>query len=218
MNIKRFFTWAGFIVLVGLIIWGLILAEMKSSSRDSNGIPPDKILETDHIRGDWNASVTLLEYGDLQCPACAIYYPIIEQLMTDLGSSTLRFVFRHFPLGQHINSISAAYAAESAEEQGKFWDMYKLLYERQISWESSSDPKSIFVGYAKEIGLDETKFLADFGSEKAKNRINADRSGGVKAGVDSTPTFFVNGKQIKDIRSYDEFKKIINDAIPKVSF
>ena len=114
--------------------------------------------------------------------------------------------------------MPAAYAGESAEEQGKFWEMYGLLYERQTAWESSSDPKSIFVGYAKELGLNEEKFLADFGTEKAKNRIDADRIGGTKAGVNSTPTFFINGKQIKDIRSYDEFKKIINDAVPKISF
>jgi len=218
MNSKRILIWVSFVVVIGLIVWGLIAAEIKSSRKESNGLPPDKILETDHIRGDFNAPVTLLEYGDFQCPACAIYYPIIERLIADVGSSTLRFVFRHFPLGLHANSMPAAYAGESAEEQGKFWEMYGLLYERQTAWESSSDPKSIFVGYAKELGLNEEKFLADFGTEKAKNRIDADRIGGTKAGVNSTPTFFINGKQIKDIRSYDEFKKIINDAVPKISF
>lgn len=210
---KRFLTWGSFVLIIGLVIWGLIAAEKKANREGAGLLLPDQIAVTDHIRGADTASVTLVEYGDFQCPACAYSYPLIEQLINSNSSTTLRFVPRHFPLAQHSNAISAAQSAEAAGKQGKFWEMYGMLYERQKAWETSTDgknsAKNIFIGYARELGLDEEKFLADFELQEIKDKIINDQKGGIKAGVNSTPTFFVNGKKINNPQSYDEFKKAV---------
>ncbi len=216
-RVKRFLTWAGFIVIVALIIWGLIAAQQKAAREKASLILPDQIVVTDHIRGSETAPVTLVEYGDFQCPACRDYHSMVEQVIAAEASSTLRFVFRHFPLSQHPNAIPAAQASEAANIQGKFWDMHNLLFDKQKDWEAISNPKDAFVAYAKQLGLDEKKFSEDYELQSVRDRINLDYKGGVAARINSTPTFFVNGKQISNPSSYDEFKKIIDDAIPKVS-
>jgi len=215
---KRFFIWASFVAIIGLVVWGLIAAEKKANREAQNIILPTEIsTTTDHIRGSSIAPVTLVEYGDFQCPACKTYHPIVEQVLKAKGPDAVRFVFRHYPLPQHGNAMPAAKAAEAAGVQGKFWEMYNMLYEKQSEWSGSSDAKSIFVGYAKEMGLDESKFLADYDSKELKEKITNQSKGGAKAGVNSTPTFLVNGKEIANPQSYDEFTKIIDDAIPKIN-
>lgn len=212
MTSKRIFTWVGFVVIVGLIIWGLIAAEMKSNKEQELLPLPEQIVATDHIKGSETAPVTLVEYGDFQCPACQTYHAMVEQLLSELGSSTVRFVFRHFPLAQHANAMISSLAAEAAGSQGKFWEMYDILYKEQREWEGVKDPTSIFVKYAQSLNLDLEKFKTDLTSEQAKERINNDYKGGVKAGIVGTPTFFVNGKQIKNPQSLNEFKDLINKA------
>lgn len=214
---KRFFTWGIFIVIIGLVVWGLIAAQQKTAREEANLVLPSQIVLSDHSRGSTTAPATLVEYGDFQCPACATYHPIVEQVLKDLGPEKVRFVFRHFPLPLHGNAMPASKAAEAADLQGKFWEMYNMLYERQGSWQDATDPKAVFVGYAKEMGLDEKKFAEDFELESVKNRINNDYKGGAKAGINSTPSFFINGKKIANPGSYDEFKKLINDAIPAIA-
>src|SRR5690348_2724487 len=140
MNIKRLVFWIVFLLVLVLIIWGLYVAMQRSAS--PNGLPnvgaPAPVTAADHVIGDPTAPVTLMEYGDFQCPACGEYAPLIEQLIAAEGSSTLRVVFRHFPLPQHANAMVAAEAAEAASDQGKFWDMYRLIYAGQSSWENLS--------------------------------------------------------------------------------
>jgi protein-disulfide isomerase len=211
----RILTWGIFIVIVGLVVWGLIVAQQKAAKDAANIVLPNQIVETDHIRGSSVAPVTMVEYGDFQCPACGAYHPIVEQVIKDVGPDKLRFVFRHFPLPQHGNAIPAAKAAEAAGLQGKFWEMYNLLYERQATWEKATEPKTVFTGYAKEMGLDTEKFSADFELKSIADHIDNDYKGGVKAGINATPTFFINGKQVTGPSGYDEFKKLINNALPK---
>lgn len=208
----RIITWATFIIIVGLIIWGLIVAQQKASRENANLVLPDEIIATDHVRGSATASVTLVEYGDYQCPACGSYHPLIEQVIASTSPETLRFIFRHFPLPQHTNAIPASRASEAASQQGKFWEMHAMLYEHQGDWEGAKDPKTIFIGYAKELGIDVTKFETDYDLDSTKERITLDYKGGVKAGINSTPTFFINGKKITSPQTYDEFKKLIDDS------
>lgn len=215
-NSKRFLTWGIFIVIVGLVIWGLVAAQQKSAREEVNLVLPDQISETDWSRGSTVAPVTLVEYGDFQCPACALYKPLVEQVIADAGPEKLRFVFRHFPLPSHFNAIPASKAAEAAGEQNKFWEMYNLLYERQQEWSASSTVKATFTRYAQEIGLDVEKFATDFESPAIASKINSHYKGGVKAGINATPTFFVNGKKINSPQTFNEFKKIIDDAVPKL--
>ena len=215
MNSKRIITWASFIIVVGLIIWGLVAANNKSA-HESDLLPlPDQITATDHIRGSATAPVTLVEYGDFQCPACEAFFPIVEKVLNDEGSSTVRFVFRHFPLPQHQNAIPAVIASEAAYLQGQFWGMYELLYGQQSDWSESTDPtavRNVFIGYAKKLNLDVTKFTADLDSKDLMAIANNSYAAAQKANLDHTPTFFVNGTEINP-QGYDDLKKSIDDAI-----
>ncbi len=211
-SVKNILSWGIFIVIIALVIWGLVAAQKKAARDEANLVLPSQIVATDHARGSTIAPVTLVEYGDFQCPACATYHPLVEQLVSEMGTDKLRMVFRHFPLTGHPNAVPAAKAAEAAGIQGKFWEMYNMLYERQKGWEKTTAAKTVFTAYAKEMGLDTEKFATDFDSTAVSERINADYMGGSKAGIQGTPTFFVNGKQIVNPSSYDEFKQIINEA------
>ena len=137
MNTKRIIFWIGFIVVLTLIVWGLIASmDKQAKNGDSPKVgTPAPVGASDHVRSSANASttsaasttVTLLEYSDFQCPACQNYYPVVEQVF---ASSTvpIRLVYRHFPLSQHANSTIAAQASEAAALQGRFWEMYSLLF------------------------------------------------------------------------------------------
>jgi protein-disulfide isomerase len=145
--------------------------------------------ERDHIEGPLNASLTLVEYGDYQCPFCGAAYPEVKKVQKELGSE-LRFVFRNFPLtNMHEYAMHAAETAEAASAQGKFWPMHDFLYEHQATL---GDPK-VALGFAKKLGLDTQKFEREIAQHVYQKRIKDDFMGGVKSGVNGTPTFYVNG-------------------------
>ena len=142
----------------------------------------------DHIQGAPTAPVTLLEYGDYQCPYCGQAYPIIKQVQKHLGSK-LRFVFRNFPITQiHPHAQHAAEAAESSSAQNKFWEMHDHLYENQQALDDSHLEK-----YASALGLDLAQFNHDISSHAHAQRIREDFISGVRSGVNGTPTFYING-------------------------
>jgi protein-disulfide isomerase len=142
----------------------------------------------DHIQGPPTAPVTLLEYGDYQCPYCGQAYPIIKQVQKHLGNK-LRFVFRNFPITQiHPHAQHAAEAAESAAAQNKFWEMHDHLYEHQQALEDNHLEK-----YANKLGLDLAQFNHDMSSHAHAQRIREDFLSGVRSGVNGTPTFYING-------------------------
>lgn len=210
MNTKRIIFWLCFVIVVGLIIWGMIAAGKKSADISASLPLPDQITSSDWIKGNASSTVTVVEYSDFQCPACAAYFPLVERLIKE--NANLRLVYRHFPLPQHANAIPASLASEAAGKQGKFWEMYDMIFSTQKDWEASTDSATIFSGYAQKLGLDMTKYAADVASKEIKDKITASVAAGQKAGIDSTPTFYVNGKKIKNPNSYEEFKKIIDDA------
>ena len=120
------------------------------------------VTERDHISGAADAPVTLLEYGNFECIHCGRAFPIIKEVQKRLGDN-LRFVFRHFPTVQtHPHSLRAAEAVEAAGAQGKFWEMYDQLFMNQQSWSQAPKPEEMFKQYASQIGLDATKYQADF--------------------------------------------------------
>jgi protein-disulfide isomerase len=196
------------VAAVGLV--GFIFYQNTNKDTDeSTGIA------TSHTVGAGNSGVTLVEYGDFECPACAAFHPIIQQIKADFGDD-ITFQFRHFPLIQiHQNAMAAHRAAEAAGNQGKFFEMHDLIYERQQSWRASSNPSQIFEGYANELQLDMDAFRADVSDSATLATINADIAAGRELNVQATPTFFLNGEQInnEELRDFDSFKRLIEDAI-----
>jgi protein-disulfide isomerase len=147
----------------------------------------------DHAQGPANAPVTLVEYGDYECPYCGQAYPIIKEVQRRLGSK-LRFVFRNFPLSEiHPHAEHAAEAAEEAAAQGRFWEMHDTVFEHQRALDDSH-----LVGYAAKLGLDAKRFEQELQAHVHKNRVRDDFMSGVRSGVNGTPTFFINGVRFDD--------------------
>jgi len=144
----------------------------------------------DHIRGNPAAAVTLLEYGDFECPHCGAAHPILVDLMDRMGDE-IRFVFRHFPMSQiHPHAQLAAEAAEAAGSQGRFWEMHDALFENQ----PALDPQSL-ISYALDLELNVPQFELELAEHRHLPRIREDFSSGVRSGVNGTPTFFINGRR-----------------------
>lgn len=164
--------------------------------------------------GTPSAKVTIVEFGDFQCPACGAAHPVLKQIVSDYKDKVY-FVFRNFPLPMHANAPLAAQAAYAAGSQGKFWEMHDKLYESQDEWaEKSSGPaKEVIVGYAKELGLDMTKFNDDLNKNAGNAKIQKDQNDGYQLGVDSTPTFYINGTKFAAVMTYDQLKKEIDDRL-----
>ncbi len=147
-----------------------------------------EVTDKDHVQGAENAPVTLVEYGDYECPACGAAYPIVKDIQKQMGDR-LRFVFRNFPLAQmHPHAKDAAEAAESAAAQGKFWEMHDRLYENQGDLTEKD-----LLDHGKQLGLDENQFATDLRNDTYDDRIQADLMSGAESGVNGTPTFFING-------------------------
>ena len=160
------------------------------------GAPPPSPMLTipvgkrDHIIGPEHAAITLVEYGDFQCPYCREAYPIVKQLRDQLGAR-LRFAFRNFPLTRiHPQAEHAAEAAEAAAAQGAFWPMHDRLFERQFALEDEN-----LVEYATELGLDADRLAGELAAGTHRDRVRDDFMSGVKSGVNGTPTFFINGQR-----------------------
>ncbi|HTO09724.1 MAG TPA: thioredoxin domain-containing protein [Myxococcota bacterium] len=151
----------------------------------------------DHAQGSADAPVTLVEYGDYECPHCGHAHPIVKQVLKRLGKS-VRFVFRNFPLGEmHPHAVRAAQAAEAAGLQNEFWPMHDRLFEHQRALETDDLKR-----YAKQVGLDTTRFARDLDADAIAERVRSDFASGVRSGVNGTPTFFIDGTRFDE--SWDE--------------
>jgi protein-disulfide isomerase len=200
----------GVIIIVILIFAGIFAL---NGHKDKGSAGSSSAKPTNHIQGQGSTGVTLVEYGDFQCPFCGQYYPVVKQVEAKYGDRVF-FQFRNYPLPNlHPNAFSAARAAEAADMQGKFWEMHDLLYETQAEWSKLGDASSFFASLAKQLKLDMTKFKKDYASSAANDRINADQAEGNKLGVSGTPTFFIDGKKIEVTQDPASFDKPINDAI-----
>jgi protein-disulfide isomerase len=147
----------------------------------------------DHIQGTADAPVTLVQYGDYECPYCGAAYPIIKDVQSRMGER-LRFVFRNFPIStSHPHAEQAAEAAEAADSQGKFWEMHDLLYENQRKLRDQD-----LRAYAQELGLDVELFDKELAEHLHADRVHEDFMSGVRSGVNGTPTFYINGVRHDD--------------------
>jgi protein-disulfide isomerase len=193
---------------------------------NGNGVPPaevgkpvdeSKLLrDSSHSTGKLDAKVVVVEFGDYQCPACATVNPFVKQLIAEnKDNPNFSFVFRNFPLAMHPNAKISAQAAEAAGEQGKFWEMHDMLYEKQSEWANSFNPIDAFAGYAQGLGLDAAKFKQAVSGNKFSSVIEADYNDGTDLGVNSTPTFYVNGEKFTFKSSYQELIDKVKEELAK---
>src|SRR5215212_9320253 len=172
---------------------------------ESGGLEP--VGSRDHPRGPEDAPVTLVKYGEYECPYCAEAHPVLKELQERVGEQ-MRFVFRHFPLDSaHPRARRAAQAAEAAASQGRFWEMHELLYERQAELGEED-----LMRYAAELGLDPRRFEEDLANDDHAWRIEEDRLGGDRAGVGGTPAFFVNGLRYTGPMDLDGLLAAVEEA------
>lgn len=163
--------------------------------------------ERDHAQGPENAPVTLVEYGDYQCPYCGDAYAVVKQIQEQMGEK-LRFVFRNFPLTQaHPHAQHAAEAAEIAGTQGRFWEMHDALYEHQKSLDDR-----FLTQYAQTLGLDAATLEDGLTNGTQAERVREDFLSGVKSGVNGTPTFFINGQRYEGAFDADSLLATLQEA------
>lgn len=204
-------------VLIGIIVVSVIGAAVWGLRTSDNQDKPVNIEITskDNIKGSEDKKVTIVNYSDLQCPACKSYEPIINEVI-DLYGDKITFVYRHFPLKQiHPNAEMAAKVAESAAKQDKFWEMKEILFDKQSEWADEEDPKELFKKYAETLELDISKFEEDLNSEEVKNKVDSDNNSALAMGLRGTPTFIINGKIIESPQSVEAFKSIIDAELSK---
>jgi len=162
----------------------------------------------DHVQGDPAAECSLVEYGDYECPHCGHAYPIVKRLQNHFAKR-LSFVFRNFPLSQiHVWAEPAAEAAEFAGAHGKFWEMHDLLFENQ-----GSLGNALFLELAGKLDLSPSQLQTAVAERKYSNRVRADFSGGVRSGVNGTPTFFINGQRHNGSFDFDVLSNAIEQAL-----
>jgi protein-disulfide isomerase len=187
-----------FWIIIGIIAV-LFLGILYLGGKDDKGSGKNTTATTsNHVKGKLDSKVTLLEYGDFQCPVCGSYYATVSQVVTKYEDK-IKFQFRNLPLTQiHQHAFAAARAAEAASEQGKFWQMYDLLFANQTSWSGSTSPTISFKQYASQVGIDTGKYETAFASDKVNDTINADVAAFKKTKQSmGTPTFFLNGKKLE---------------------
>lgn len=187
------------IITLFVFVGGILYFGNTTSSETPNALAKqDLLVKKSSIRlYKENKKVTLVEFGDFQCPACAYIHPQVKSILASYKDS-VQFVFRHFPLPQHKNAIKGALASESANDQGKFWEMHDMLYENQKDWVDLSDPSNVFIEYAKKIGLDGDKFTKSLQEEQFKDKVSEDLADATTLQLQSTPSFFINGVLLRD--------------------
>ena len=208
------------LVVIAAILCGIVVVtdHNRKNLPTSNGQP------TNHVEGSTSSGVTLVEYGDYQCPICGEFYPTVKSVAAKYNSQII-IQFRNLPLTAiHQNAFAGARAAEAAGLQNQYWQMHDLLYQNQTSWSAATSPQTYFDAYARQLGLNIQKFDQDYVSDQVNNAINADLSAFAKTGDEmATPTFYLDGKKLNNAQlidssgqpSLDAFSKVIDAEIAK---
>lgn len=207
-------TIIAFLVVAVTIALGILIAFTGSSkeevSRGSETKTESVKREDAFYKGNKGAKVEIVEFSDFQCPACKMSAPVVKEVVKFYGDKIV-FYYRHFPLPQHKLSKDAALASEAAGLQGKFWEMADLIFENQSSLTNTS-----FNEFAKLLGLDMAKFESDVRSEDTKKRVEEDLSDAKILGVNSTPTFYINGEKIEGGLTFEDWKKVIDKKLAEI--
>lgn len=218
MNKKAWIIFSAVVVLLlGTLVYFSSKDKINVSNIQTSQLQPASVDSgniAEHVFGKTDSKVVFTEYGDYQCPGCGGMYPKVKTL-TEKYKGQLAFVFRNFPLTtMHPNARAAAAAAEAAGLQDKYWEMHDKLYENQSAWKDITDltqRTNFFVDYAKQLGLDTTKFAADMAGTQVNQKINYDLALGRKDGVNGTPSFYINGTVVDQSTWSDETK--LEDAV-----
>jgi len=214
------------IAAIVVILGGIVFV---SNHNKQNSLPGSSGTPTHHVEGTSPEGVTLIEYGDYECPVCGSYFPVVKQVAAKYSDKII-FQFRNLPLTSiHPNAFAGARAAEAAGLQGQYWEMHDLLYENQdptgqSGWVASRDPLNYFEQYADQLKLNKSQFDNDYASEQVNNAINADLDAFAKTGDEmATPTFYLDGKKVGNAQlvdstgepSLDAFSKVLDTEIAK---
>jgi protein-disulfide isomerase len=216
---KTTFAWVVGVAVIALIVYAIARSVM---SPEEEQVAKGADLKTpvtadEHIKGNPDASVTLVEYADFQCPACAAYHPMLQEVF-DVYQDRVRFVYRHLPLTRiHDHAELTAYASEAAANQSKFWEMHDKIYANQSVWSKQSDPRDTLIEYARDLGLNEEQFIADLDSADVKARVQDDVVSANQARLNSTPSFFINGERIINPQSSAQFGQLLDEALEKAA-
>jgi protein-disulfide isomerase len=209
----------GVLVAIILVFVGIVALTGKDSGSKSASSKSSGSSLSQNVQGTGTTGVTLVEYGDFQCPYCQQYAPTVAQVKADYGDR-IKFQFRNFPLVNiHQNAFAAARAGQAAALQGKFWEMHDTLYQNSNwqSWTTAGDPTPFFKEYAKALNLNTTQFATDFASSKVNDTVNADIAEATKLEITGTPSYFLNGKKVEIANNVEAFHKIIDEAIKSKS-
>ncbi|QSR89366.1 thioredoxin domain-containing protein [Methylacidiphilum caldifontis] len=217
--------------LLPLILYFLLFPLISGAKPNAEPIPPSPLpplsaearakilrpLSIDWIQGEPNAAVIIIEYLDLECPVCAAYYPLLQELKKKYGDK-ISWIMRHNPSISHPEAFPASMAAEAAGRQGKFWDMVSLLLKNQKEWSFKSSCTEWFIHYAQELGLNVEQFKKDLQGVEGiplRKRILADCLSAIRVGVDGNPSFFINGEKITNPSNLQEFSTLIEAELIK---
>ncbi len=197
--------------VVGLGLFGIITSGIPIPQNEKNK-SVEMIEDNDWYKGKKEALVTIIVYSDFQCPSCALVAPYLEEV--SLKYPEVGITYRHFPLRQiHLQAEAAAWAAEAAGKQARFWEMHDLLFQKQKEWSGSKNITKLLSGYAQEIGLDLKQFNQDYSSKEVKGLVKADYTSAIENGLSSTPTLFINGKRMAGIGSRTELFSLIENEL-----
>lgn len=212
-KIRKLTIWLISVALIGFAGFWLV----KWLNTPSDNLPQDifELRVEDHYKGSDSPKLTLIEFGDFQCPACAGYAQAVKEVVSEF-SGDLRVIYRNFPLVTiHRNALAAAYAAEAAGKQDKFWLMHDLLFDKQSEWSDLKKPEEKFRDYAGQLELDQEKFVEDMKSKAVEEKVDLDIVIANRAKVNSTPSFFLEGKYIRPSANPTAFKNLIREELAK---
>lgn len=206
------------ITSIAILLGGLVLlTKTPSSSQNSNieGVDTKLLIKEDSLKVSTpSAEISIIEFSDYQCPACAVADSLIKQLLIDFPGK-INFAFRHFPLPQNKNSTLAAYTVEAASEQDKFLEMSGKLFDTQEDWGKSSKPLELFLKYAEEFDLDNDKLKEDVESKKFADKIQRDIEDALSLKINSTPTIYINNQKYQGSLTYEELKAQVEQKLTK---
>jgi protein-disulfide isomerase len=197
-----------FAAAIGITVLVIGLAVLVISKPASPLLREDLIPATAHVQGNRDAQVYLVEFSDFQCPACTAVKPLVDEIIKTNGEK-VEFAYRHYPLPQHPLAQIAAEAAEAAGAQGKFWEMFDLIF---ASSETFTEP--MLIDFAKQLKLDMNAFTGALTNGTYKSIVQSDVDAGNRIGIDATPTFFLNGKKL-ELTNFSDLKTSVEQAIGK---